>query len=111
MLERCQGSNLVLERYRGPWFSKNGPLASHMGIAQELVRNANPTESETQGGFSKLCFEKPSRGGCMLKCEKHCYGIYGGPEWDRPICSGGREVEKTNEVSAPMDLIKLQRNM
>lgn len=46
-LERCQGSQLVLERYIDPWFSKRGPPASSSTIAQELVRKANPTESET----------------------------------------------------------------
>lgn len=46
-LERCRGNKLVLGRYMGPWFSKCGPLASSSTIAQELVRNENPTESES----------------------------------------------------------------
>lgn len=47
----------------------------------------------------------------MIECEKHCCSICGVQEWDGPICSEGSAVDKTNEVSVPMDLIKLQRTV
>lgn len=33
--------------YIGRWLSKRGPLASSIRITQELVKDANPLESET----------------------------------------------------------------
>lgn len=80
--------------YIGPWFSKSGPLASHIDIAQELVRNADLTKSETQD-CSENCVSTSLPGeGCTLKREKHCYSIKGVREWDRPFYSEGRAVER-----------------